>query len=976
MKKISIVFSIFCLSLLGCTKANPNLSILDPGKSTKSSSPMYPVMTLVDPVTSIGANPNPKIQISGLTVGDTVDLYLANTCAASIQSTIATQASESFVLSSLGADGTYTFFFKINSGLCLTGASYVLDTTTSNLNFSSSSLYQRSQEGSSVDSFTLTLSSPKNYSFDVYFDTGFSTASNGVHYSLPSSVTFASGETTKIVNVSLPENVLADGEKLLQINLAATNSIGVRIGDKDTARLYIKDNDVTNSSSGSSLALGYEHACLVSAAGSLKCWGRNSVGQIGNGTTSSRYTSKYEVGPGFTKVVANRYLAIYSATCGLESNGTPNVKCWGSNNYGHLGNGTTTISFSPVSISGTDVYTHIEAGHSFFCGITSTGTTKCWGHGFNGKLGDGTTVQRNSPTQIFSSAGMGNLVKISLGRDHACGIDNSAKLWCWGSGITGQLGNGSNTNALVPTEIDPGTPYSEVSLGENHSCGITTSGVLKCWGQGVSYQLGTGSTSSVNTPTVVDSGTTYISLGMGIDTSCGITSNNQLKCWGLNGNDSLTGNGALGGAVNTPTAVFTNVQFQKVQLGYSTACAQTLTGEFLCWGNNEVSLLGNEKPSRSVTPSLISSEVQSIALSAAGASPTTMGGQFCRIMNNASLWCGGLNESGQIGDGTTEKRYHPQLIDLGTNYSKVSTAHNSHTCGITTAGLLKCWGKNTHGQLGDGSISTTSVPKAVNSMSLFDQIATGSDTNFAGFSCAIATTGALYCWGYNNYGQIGDGTTTYKSTPQNIDVGTNYSQVSVGYSHACGITTAGDLKCWGRNQNSQIYISGTQYTSPLTLEVGTVYSQVSVGGDSSCAVTNAGTLKCWGNNAYGVLGNGSTTGTVSLPTIVDSGTAYSKIKMAAEHACGVTSAGDLKCWGRNSLYQIGIGDGSTTSVSSPVLIDSGTTYASVVPGSTGSTCGITSSGLLKCWGNQGYAQSFGSFRYNIPWTRIWGFESP
>jgi alpha-tubulin suppressor-like RCC1 family protein len=218
-------------------------------------------------------------------------------------------------------------------------------------------------------------------------------------------------------------------------------------------------------------------------------------------------------------------------------------------------------------------------------------------------------------------------------------------------------------------------------------------------------------------------------------------------------------------------------------------------------------------------------------------------------------------------------------------------------------------------------------------------------------SCGILNNNTLKCWGYNGWGQLGDGTTVNRSSPVTIDSGTGYQRVSAGYHHVCGITSSSALKCWGRNNSGQLGDGTTiMRTTPISIDGSTSYQRVSSGYYYTCGITTSGVLKCWGDNASGQLGDGTTVNKTS-PSVIDSGTGYHLVVVGDYHSCGITTSYTLNCWGYNGYGQLG--DGTTILQSSPAVIDNGINYLRVAAGGR-YTCGITTTNTLKCWGRNSF----------------------
>jgi alpha-tubulin suppressor-like RCC1 family protein len=320
---------------------------------------------------------------------------------------------------------------------------------------------------------------------------------------------------------------------------------------------------------------------------------------------------------------------------------------------------------------------------------------------------------------------------------------------------------------------------------------------------------------------------------------------------------------------------------------------------------------------------------------------------FCGITPTGILKCWGANEFGQLGDSKGTYEPEPVIIDSGTNYTKISAGSSSYylqySCGITSSGVLKCWGNNDSYQLGDGTTSSRFSPTHIDPSTTYNQISTG-----AAFSCGITTSGILKCWGANDFGQLGDGTNTPKPTPSAIDTGTTYSKVAANGNYACGISNSGNLKCWGIKQFGTSM--SMNYFVPTQIDSGTQYSSVSASGfglkNTTCAVTTLGQLKCWGDNSFGQIGDGTTTPR-SAPIEIDSSSNYIAVAVGGGFVCGITSTKALKCWGLNNLGQLG--DGTSADKITPTIVDPNTRYNQISAGYY-RACGITEDDDLKCWG--------------------------
>ena len=686
------------------------------------------------------------------------------------------------------------------------------------------------------------------------------------------------------------------------------------------------------------LTTGYNHSCAITASGVLKCWGANTSGQIGNNSLNDAYTPS-AVTQASAEDTYSSVSAGYYYSCGVTTSGT--LKCWGENNLGQLGTGNTTPSTTPTPIDEGTSYLTVSAGLQHACGITAlTHQVKCWGVNSYGEVGNGATSGVSTPTLIDSS---NTYQFISAGAFHTCGITTSGVLKCWGHNSSGQIGNGvaNSTDILTPTPISENSTYIAVSAGGSHTCGITSSGALQCWGANASGQIGNGVANSTNilTPTPPSGTDSYTSVSAGNSHTCGITTTGVLKCWGDNSAGQIGTGSTTSPHILNPTSVSTTTSYLAVSAGNEHTCGLVSDHIINCWGSNSWGQLGtfDQLKTLASVPTPITS----------GETYTDISAGFyhaCGITSTGILKCWGLNESGQLGNGGFETAYTPTAVSDTSHYTQVS-AGLDYTCGITTSGALKCWGKNEYGQLGlepSPTPSMTAIPSQVG-LTAYTTVSTGFTS-----TCARNTTGQILCWGGNNAGEIGNGNSTPQYTPTLIDGGTLYSSIAKGYDHTCGILTNGNtLKCWGGNSKGELGIGSQDgKSSPTANSDSSSYSAISAGTYQTCGITSSGALKCWGN----LMGPSPSPSYTSTPTSLDSSTQYQSVSVSGTFSCAITTAGILKCWGKNENHELGI---PSTGETEPKPVDSGVIYTKVTLGGY-YACGITTYGTLKCWGTSDY----------------------
>ncbi|MES2933570.1 MAG: fibronectin type III domain-containing protein, partial [Pseudomonadota bacterium] len=320
---------------------------------------------------------------------------------------------------------------------------------------------------------------------------------------------------------------------------------------------------------------------------------------------------------------------------------------------------------------------------------------------------------------------------------------------------------------------------------------------------------------------------------------------------------------------------------------------------------------------------------------------------------SGGMKCWGYNHDGQLGDNSTTNRMtQVDVAELGSGVSAIAMGWY-HSCALTTAGAVKCWGNNKYGQLGDNSTTNRLTPVDVTGQtSGVSAIAAGSR-----HSCALTATGGVKCWGTNEYGQLGDNSTTNRLTSVDVTgLTSGVSAISAGSSHSCALTTAGGVKCWGNNGSGQL--GDNSRTDSLTpVDVAGLTSGVSAiatGYGHSCALTGSGGVKCWGYNSYGQLGDNSTTESMTPVGVTGLSSGVIAIATGFYGSCGLTATGGVKCWGFN--YDGELGDNSTTDRLTPVDVIGLANGVSAIDSHSFHSCALTTAGAVKCWGTNSYGQ--------------------
>ncbi len=355
-----------------------------------------------------------------------------------------------------------------------------------------------------------------------------------------------------------------------------------------------------------------------------------------------------------------------------------------------------------------------------------------------------------------AAAGFDGAYAVSAGMNHTCVLTVEGGVKCWGHNAWGQLGNGGTADSRHPADVTGlGSGVIALDAGSNFNCAVTTGGGVKCWGANSRGQLGDGTTAMKREPvdvTGLDTGVWAVSAGY--EHTCALTDGGGVKCWGANSR------GQLGDGTTTdrrePVEI-TELMGGALAIsagGYHT-CVVLETGAVKCWGHNDRGQLGNGTTTRSLVPVDVSGMDTGAIFVSAGYEHT------CALMSGGDVKCWGENLFGRLGDGTTTDRHEPVgVIGLAPGAIEVS-AGDEHTCSLITTDGVKCWGHNDWGQLGDGSTDDRHAA--------FD--VSGLTSGAAGVSCggehccAVIDPRGVMCWGHNNRGQLGDGSATSSSVP-------------------------------------------------------------------------------------------------------------------------------------------------------------------------------------------------------------------
>jgi alpha-tubulin suppressor-like RCC1 family protein len=416
----------------------------------------------------------------------------------------------------------------------------------------------------------------------------------------------------------------------------------------------------------------------------------------------------------------------------------------------------------------------------------------------------GTVVLSGLTGSAAASAGprlaAGSLTNVvSVASDSAggsyCAVLSTHHLDCWGYNSNGQLGDGTTTSSDVPVAAVGITAATAVASDNGGSfCAVLSTGHLDCWGYNGYGQLGNGNTTTYTVPQPVKNISTATAV-IGSDYGfCAVLSTGHLDCWGDNGYGEL-GDGSTANDSDVPVAVHKITNAAAVIGGDYGFCARLSTSHLDCWGYGGYGALGNG----TTTDSGVPVAVTGISTAQAVASDSASGG-YCAVLSTGHLDCWGYNGSGQLGDGTTTSSDVPVAAIGITKATEVSgDVDGGSFCAMLSTGHLDCWGYNYYGELGNGNTTTYTLPQPVENVTTATAVTGG----YYGF-CARLSTSHLDCWGYGSDGELGNGATNGSDVPVAVHVITNGATVISGYHGFCARLSTSYLDCWGYNGDGEL----------------------------------------------------------------------------------------------------------------------------------------------------------------------------
>lgn len=692
-----------------------------------------------------------------------------------------------------------------------------------------------------------------------------------------------------------------------------------------------------------SIACGEFFSVILKSDGSVLAWGKNDVGQLGNNSNTDSATPTPVLNlSGVVAVAAGSNHAL-----AVKSNGT--VWAWGGNSYGQLGDGGTTNRTTPVQVVGLTNVAKVAAGAGFSVALANDGTVWCWGTNSGGQLGDGTKTDRFTRGQV---PGLSGITAVAAGQSFALALKSDGTVWTWGYAS----GMGWSDYFTSPKSIYGLSGISEIAAGGTHCLARNTSGKVWGWGRNGSGEVGDGTRNPRLIPAEIP-----FSEARGQAAPTNLIAHAEDGQVTLAWEPEFFDNGVYNGTYNiywssTPgITTLSGTKIANVKPPYAIAGltngqayyfrVTSFDGTYETRMSNEVSATPGPAPASTI-------------IAVAGGYDHSVG-----LRSDGSVWAWGNNSSGQLGDGTLNRRSIPGRVLGLANVTEIS-ASDQYSMALKSDGTVWAWGNNSSGQLGDGTQTFRRTPIRVLGLTGVTKIFAATNSAFA-----LTQTGEVWAWGNNYNYTLGDGSQYGRAIPKKIVGLSSIQTIGVG-DHAClAIQSDGTLLGWGGNRNGELAtwtnpisvpysisdISGAQsvvvgkgnYASTIcrltdqsfwgwgtnqygelasTTIGGAVPTQLPLVGVSSVhpgvsfylGLKPDGTVLAWGLNNNGQLGNASVGGSTATPTMIPGLTTISSVSPGFSHAFALQSDGKLWAWGKNDSGQLG--DGTLVNRTAPVAV--------------------------------------------------------
>ena len=687
------------------------------------------------------------------------------------------------------------------------------------------------------------------------------------------------------------------------------------LGKKDVAgatipvKLVINDKIV-------SVDCGNSHCYAQTSSGEYYQWGDNNYSQLGR----EKQYGDYNVETPEKTLIPD--LNVLSLSVGADNSFVIDAKGklygWGKNDSGQIGDGTTEEKINPVEVDMTGVMkdsyvVSVNSGDFHTCAVDSIGKVYCWGENEGGQLGNGTTENSYVPVEVDMTGDLAGkiMAKVSVGARYSCVLDTEGTVYCWGLISDSVVSN--------PSKVDLENPAVSLSVSNSNACTLDEAGKIRCWSQKNPVPQAVDVSGVLKDIKIIDVQAGYSHL-------CALDDTGRIFCWGDNHRGQL-GNGrniVHPFSDNTPVEVVKESELENNRISFI-SCADEYTiatdeqGKFYFWGDYREGL-GEYDFIPFLEKDDSFNEKNIIHLDSGR-------DYRCFLNKDGSIYCWGDNTYGQLGNNSTDSSDIPVKVngsgDLKDKTVKMLSVGGTHSCALDETGHVFCWGNNEDGQLGNAQNINSSVPVEIDMSGILKDKTVVSVKCGSSHTCALDSEGQAYCWGNNAKRQLGDLTFIDRNIAVMVNTevalkGKKLVLLSSGSDYNCAVDDKNAVYCWGDNGSGQLGIgyASPSYT-PAKVDQSGVLKNSNIkamfcGGESTCVLDESGKAYCWGY----APGNGSDKES-SVPVEVDTAGVLNEknlvsISIGKQQICVLDSEGQPYCWGSNSYGQLGIGVGKNT----------------------------------------------------------------
>lgn len=676
----------------------------------------------------------------------------------------------------------------------------------------------------------------------------------------------------------------------------------------------------------------YSLLLTLTEGNELFATGNNNFGQLGNFSTQS--SSTFVKVAGFGGNLQQRFIQTctgYGHSMALTSDGI--VWSWSLNNGGQLGEGSDGNRHFPQKIELPKKIAEISCGGFHSLALSVDGSVYAWGFNDGGQCGDSTFENRNLPVKVHVNE---KVKKISAGMGHSLALLDDGRVFAWGWNLYGQLGNGTfEQKVSIPFAVQhalKGKRIVQISAGNDFSLVLTDEGKIFGFGKNSQGQLGDGSVSNQPTPSpLYTSMSGFVAISAGLNHSVAVYGN-FLFGWGSNTYFQL----GLKDIAFSPKPVCINTNNCSIKTAIASngnIIIKTQKSGLIGWGLNGNGQLGTGNTSSPQKPTFVIAETTNLILK------ELKGGDVhsLAVSKDGQLYGWGSGEVYQSGL-SNPKTFIPSLIQSTSRFSKVS-AGKFHSLALSEYHEVYAFGSNSIGQLGVvlSSDNKTKEPQKISSLANFRivDISAGSFHNLA-----LTDTGNVFAWGRNTSGELGDGTFVNRIFPIQVLIAEKIKFIFAGDNHNLAISDSGEIYVWGGNNCGQLGIDSNVEQANIPIKITKLFQkkerfvQVCAAGNydskehHSMALTDDGTIYSWGSNVFGQLGVGSNINHQRIPGKITASIAHKRIiKIHCKNlsSIAISDSGQLFSWGLNNYGQLGLGT-STSKVFLPEVVQESTTF--------------------------------------------------